>query len=613
MAAQPPVLTPPRRPRRPSSPTSVGGPGMSSSAPRLPYRPGVDGLRTVAVGAVFLYHGQVGWTPGGFLGVDIFLVISGYLITSLLLAERRKTGDISLPRFWLRRARRLLPAAFLVIFVCLLLGAIFFREQLDTLRNDALASVAYVMNWRQIFAHHSYFEAFQRPSLLRHFWTLSLEEQFYLLWPAVLVLALATTRRTRVMAGLGVAALISTILMAVLFKPGADPSRVYYGTDTHAMGLLVGALLAFVWAPDRLRKEVGRHAGAALNIAGTGALVILLLIIGRTTDFAPWMYHGGFLVVSLVTAVLLAVLMHPAARLGVILGCAPMRWLGVRSYGIYLWHWPVIAVTRPNIDLHWSPWVLVPFQAAIAVGLASLSYKYVEMPIRRGQAIPWIRARMRALEPGQRTLAAGGTVAVLIALIAFVSLQTPVSPPSASAAIPGAPDAAPPVTKKQISRLPAPKHGNILAVGESVMLGAASSLEDTLGQKRLRIDAAVGRQADDIIGTLEAYKQSSGLPSRVVVQIGDNGPILGDEPQRLKDVLKGVQRVVLVTVHIPQSWQDPNNKILTDLVKHWPEARLADWNAVATQHPDWLNDGVHPSQPGIDEYVRLINQALKSD
>jgi hypothetical protein len=429
----------------------------------------------------------------------------------------------------------------------------------------------------------------------------------------VLVLALATTRRTRIIAALGVGALISTILMAILFNPGSDPSRVYYGTDTHSMGLLVGAALAFVWAPDRLRDAVGRHAGAALNIVGAAALVILLLIIGRTTDFAPWMYHGGFLIVSLITAVLIAVLMHPAARLGSILGCKPMRWLGVRSYGIYLWHWPVIAVTRPGVDLHWSPWILVPFQAAISIGLASLSYKYVEMPIRRRQAMPWIRARMAALQPGQRPLVAGGVVAVLIALIAFISLQSPVSPPNALAAIPGAKNAVPRVTKKQIQRLPAPKHGNILAVGESVMLGASSTLEDTLGQKRLRIDAAVGRQANDIIGTLEAYKQSSGLPSRVVVQVGDNGPLIEDEPQRLKDVLKGVQRVVLVNDHVPQSWQDPNNKILADLVKHWPQARLADWNSVASQHPDWLNDGVHPSQEGIDEYVRLINQALKSD
>jgi peptidoglycan/LPS O-acetylase OafA/YrhL len=587
---------------------------MSASAPRLPYRPGVDGLRTVAVAAVLLYHGGVPWTPGGFLGVDIFLVISGYLITSLLLAERRSTGSIALPRFWLRRARRLLPASLLVIAVCLLLGATVLRSQLGVLRGDGLASLLYVMNWHEVFSHRSYFEAFARPSLLRHFWSLSLEEQFYLIWPPVLLGVLAIARRGRIVIGLAVAAMASVVLMAVLFDPHADPSRVYFGTDTRCVGLLVGALLAFAWDPARLTTAVGPGAGNVLDAVGGAALALLLAVIWRTQEFSPWLYRGGFAVVAVLTAIVIAVLVHPAARLGAVLGWGPLRWLGLRSYGIYLWHWPVIALTRPDIDVHMSRWILVPLQAAAAVGLAALSYRFVEQPVRRGTALPWLRSKLLALQPTARWLTTGGAAALAVGLLAFVLLRPSLAPSRASA-IPGSPDAAAPPappTKREIARLPAPKHGAILAVGESVMLGASSELEKRLGPRRLRIDATVGRQAADMIATLRTYRQGSGLPSRVIVQIGDNGPILGDQPDQLKAALKGVRRVVLVTVHVPERWQDPNNAVLHAMLDGWPQARLADWNSIASAHPGYLVDGVHANTQGRAAYAKAVAAALKA-
>jgi peptidoglycan/LPS O-acetylase OafA/YrhL len=562
--------------------------------------------------AVLLYHGSVPWAPGGFLGVDIFLVISGYLITSLLLVERRQTGTIRLPRFWLRRARRLLPASFLVIAVSLILGATVLPHELRVLRGDGLASLLYVQNWHEIFAHQSYFQEFQRPSLLRHFWTLSLEEQFYLVWPPVLLAASAVARRGRIMLGLAVVGVVSLILMAILYDPHTDPSRVYYGTDTRCIGLVVGALLAFVWAPGRLTERVGPNAGRILNVAGGTALGLLVLIMWRTQDFSPWLYRGGFAVVAVLTAVVIAVLVHPAARLGSVLGWEPLRWLGVRSYGIYLWHWPIIAMTRPEIDVRLSRWVLVPLQALAAIALASLSYKYVEQPIRRGTAVPRLRARLRALEPRTRVLTTSGAGAVAMGLLALVLFRPTLSSSNASQIIPGSHHRAPKApTRKEIARFPAPRHGAILAVGESVLLGAAPELERRLGHRRLRVDASVGRQAAEMITTLKAYRQGSGLPPRVIVQIGDNGPIMGDQPDQLKTVLRGVQRVVLVNVHVPDRWQDPNNAVLAALVKSWPQARLADWNSVASAHPAYLVDGVHANQQGIDAYARVVTRALK--
>jgi hypothetical protein len=347
---------------------------------------------------------------------------------------------------------------------------------------------------------------------------------------------------------------------------------------------------------------------------GAAALIVLFVIIWRTQDFAPWLYRGGFLVVALVTATLLAVLAHPSARLGAIMGWGFMRWLGLRSYGIYLWHWPVIALTRPNIDVHLTPWLLVPLQAGAAVGLAALSYKYVEMPVRRRTALPWIRAQLLRLEPQVRRFAAAGATVVALGLLLFVVLRPALPPSQAAAKIPGSNvKVAKAPTKKQIARLPPPKHGAILAVGESVMLGASADLNKRLGAKRLRVDASVGRQAADIITTLKSYRDSSGLPPRVVVQLGDNGPLLGDQPNQIKNVLRGVKRVVLVTPHTPQRWQDTNDAVIKGMADNWPEARVADWNAAASKRPGFLVDGVHPNAEGIRVYTNLIVRALNEN
>src|SRR5215212_9243833 len=240
-----------------------------NSGARLPYMPGLDGLRAIAVLAVFVYHfhNGGGWLPGGFLGVDIFFVISGYLITSLLLSEFRKTGRVDLVRFWLRRARRLLPAVGVLIGVVMILAVFFSFGRLSTLRGDALASMGYVTNWELIFSHQSYFEAFARPSLFRHLWSLAVEEQFYLLWPLAFAACMTRFGRRRVVIGVIAGAVASSLLMAILFDP-ADPNRVFYGTDTRATPLLIGVALAFFWHPEKLRQKTGILAPLALNVMG---------------------------------------------------------------------------------------------------------------------------------------------------------------------------------------------------------------------------------------------------------------------------------------------------------------------------------------------------------
>ncbi|MGH2859270.1 MAG: acyltransferase family protein, partial [Solirubrobacteraceae bacterium] len=254
-------------PERPAPPSAPAAARDVAARPRLPYAPGLDGLRALAVAAVVLYHGGVGWASGGFLGVDVFFVLSGFLITSLLLVERDHSGTIELARFWLRRARRLLPAALTLIGVCLLVTAVFMPSDLAWMRGDSIASALYFNNWHQIIDQRSYFQSFARPSLLQHLWSLSVEEQFYLLWPPLLLLASARLRRRNVIIATALAAIASAVAMGLVYTPGADPSAVYYDTGTRAFELLAGALLAFAWSPARLRADLRRGAAAAIDVA----------------------------------------------------------------------------------------------------------------------------------------------------------------------------------------------------------------------------------------------------------------------------------------------------------------------------------------------------------
>jgi peptidoglycan/LPS O-acetylase OafA/YrhL len=609
----------------------------------LPYAPGLDGIRAIAVFGVVMYHARVSWLPGGFLGVDLFFVLSGFLITSLLLAERRRSGRIDLGRFWLGRARRLLPAALLVIAVCLVVVAVFYPGDLATLRGDALASVLYINNWHQILASHSYFAAFGRPSLLQHFWSLSVEEQFYLIWPLVLAGGLAIGRRGLVICVAICVAIASIALMAVLYHPGADPSRVYYGTDTRVEALMIGALLAFAWPLGQMTRPAGRGASLVLDAIGLAGLVGVILAMRGWHDYDSFLYDGGFAIVALAGAALIAAAAHPASRIALALGAAPLRWIGQRSYGIYLWHWPVMALTRPRIDLRWSSWILVSAQVGVTLILAALSFRFVEMPIRRGEAWPAVRGWLDRARPRARLAAMGGGVAAVGLLLASAAIVPAVAsaPPdhvlaSAAAGAPasalslsgshdpqrGATSAnarAPHAGKTANGAASGPSAaggvgatgalpaGQVLAVGASVMLAAEGSLEQLL---HARVDAAVGRQPVDIIDRLEAYRAAGALPRNVVVQIGDNGPVYYADMMRLEQVLRGVRHVVLVNVREPTSWQDEVNAMLTQTVRTWPQATVADW-LTASSNPDLTYDGAHPDDAGGVVYANLVARALE--
>jgi peptidoglycan/LPS O-acetylase OafA/YrhL len=390
--------------------------------------PGLDGLRALAVAAVIAYHLGYGWASGGLLGVGVFFTLSGYLITELLVSDRA-TGRRRMRDFWLARARRLLPALFAMLAVVSIWVWLDDRAQLSMVRGQTLAALVYVSNWWQSFQHLSYFSRFGPPSPLNHLWSLSVEEQFYLLWPWLLLLGVHAVRERRAGAlrpRLAVLTLMlavgSSLEMVLLFHPSFDPSRVYYGTDTRAFGLLLGAALALVWPSQSLSGRVGPHAGDILDAAGVLGMVGIGVLIWRTNEYAAFLYRGGLVLLSLCTVIIIAALTHPAARLGRLLGARPLRWLGVRSYGIYLWQLPVIALTTPEFSRGVQP-LRAGFQVAAIVALAALSWRYLENPIRHG-ALGRIRAQAREvhwnpwrLEPRWRLASVGAAAAAALACV----------------------------------------------------------------------------------------------------------------------------------------------------------------------------------------------------
>lgn len=389
------------------------------------YMPGLDGLRAIAVFAVIAYHLNLSRVPGGLLGVGIFFVLSGYLITDILLKQHAAKGRLDLRDFWIRRARRLLPAMLIMLGLVSSWLLIADPARLASMRGEIVSALLYYSNWRSIFHNVSYFESFGPPSPLGHLWSLAVEEQFYLLWPVALVwLVRAVKQRGRLLLWILAGAALSAGAMAMIYVPGLDPSRVYYGTDTRAFGLLIGAALAVAWPSWKQAEPVSRRGRIAVDAIGTGGLLVVALMIATVGEYDAFLYRGGMVVLSLAAAAVVAAMAHPASRLARIIGCKPLQWFGARSYGIYLYHYPVIALSTPAAQIDEFHPLRALIQVLASIALAELSWRYVEEPVRHG-ALGKLLARLRAgqgLQPGRKRGMMLACICVLV--IASVSCSS---------------------------------------------------------------------------------------------------------------------------------------------------------------------------------------------
>lgn len=618
------------------------------------YLPGLDGIRALAVLGVLLYHGDLTWMRGGFLGVDVFFVLSGFLITTLIMEEFDRSGRIDFKRFYLARARRLLPALLLMLVVVGMLAAFIYRDSAASFRADAIASLFYVTNWWYIFSDTSYFEAIGRPPFLAHLWSLAVEEQFYLIWPAVVLILLRWRGRRGVFYVALVGALASTAWMTFLsiangYPQEADPSRAYFGSDSHIMGLLLGAALAVVWRPGRLSTRLTLGAKAVVTAIGVAALLTVIWFFWQVGEYSNFIYRGGFLVLSAVVCILIAAATHPGVPFGRVLGSQPWRYIGQRSYGLYLYHWPIYVITRPDLDIPLDGPALLALRLGLTFLVAEISYRYVEIPIRRG-AIGKFMTRWRESDPderaylGRRVLASSGVAIAALGLMgAGLATAKPADqeiPADVAAAIGindggpteiliDEPSAAPGPgasggpsssagqsegpSKPSADGLPTNSNGALTAIGDSVMLGVASQLVAKVDGSK--VDAEVSRQASGVLERVQKLSKKGLLAPTVVIHTGTNGVVTEDQLRQMLDILADRQRVVVVNTNVPRSWMEPNNELIAKVVPDYPNAVIADWYAVSEGNPEYfVSDGTHPQWPsGIKAFVREIMRAAGMD
>jgi len=639
---------------------------VSASSPPARFA-GLDGLRALAVTFVITYHlFPSAGMRSGYLGVDVFFVISGFLITALLLRADR----IDVPAFWIRRARRLLPALGLVILLCCSAAWIIGGDVLVGLGRQVAGAVTFSANWTSLVAGEDYFSA-DSPELFRNFWSLAVEEQFYVLWPLVLLVLARAMRPWRVMLGVFAAAL-STVWMTMLVVIGSDPTRAYFGTDSHAFGLLLGATLAFVLEPGRPAPPAAaapspvldggwrvvtlppppapvsarqRVRGAVLGVTGAAALTGLVWLTLQPPG--PFIV-GPLALTAVLTAVVIACAVSRHSWLGPALDVAPLRWVGERSYGLYLWHWPVLVLVAAALSA--GPLEALPLWAAglalaITVVAAALSYRFVEMPVRRlgfRGAIGSLRtvgvSRRQVLAPGAVLLAAvvtiGATAAAVVSAPAVTSAEEAVAagrealresleaPTEATVPSPAAeaPDAADPPAPATVPApttpgppappVPTPATGGeITAVGDSVMLASAGGLLARF--PGIQIDAQVSRQMWSAPGIVRALADAGALRPYLVLALGTNGSIDPGALDEVRQILGPDRRLVLVTAFAPRSWIPGVNADLAAYAAAHPGVLLADWSTAIAGRSDLLaGDHIHPGASGGAVFADVVAATL---
>jgi len=580
------------------------------STPRgIRYIPAIDGLRAVAVIAVMLYHLGFSWIPGGFLGVDLFFVISGYVITRLLLDSIQRSGGLDLRAFYKARIRRLFPPLVFMIFVTILYIGIWAPETMRRFVSDSPFALFGGMNWWLVFRHTDYFDTISRPPLLQHTWSLGVEAQFYLVWPLILLLVLRQFGKAKIPgAALLIAAISGIALLLVSFEVDAanasQVSHVYFGTDTHSIGLFLGAALAVSWVPQNLQEQVNRRAQDFIDGIGVIGFVGLLGVFLLVNESDPTLYKLAFPLAGVFGCAILTSIVHPASRFAPILSSRVAVWIGERSYAIYLWHWVVFQVTRPAVDLEGSTWALYALRILVVFALADISLRLVELPVRSGLVEYWFKGMKYRTKSVQRRQKSTVVASVLLLILGTSYI-------SANAISQSDKEMA--VVKQQLEQPVQPSQtssaqpGGLWVTGDSVILGIHYELD---ARSHIAIiNARVGRQASELIEVMRADKANA-PDSPVIFNLGNNNKLTSEQVFSVFEEVKNQPRIIVVNTAVPRGWRDENNALIAQYAALYG-ATVIDWASISMGHPEYFApDGVHLVPAGVRAYVDAITATL---
>lgn len=600
------------------------------------YITGFDGIRSLAVVGVILYHLLPTSMKGGYLGVPIFFVVSGYLITDLLRQEWEQNGKINIWQFYVRRMKRLYPGLAFLLITASAYITLFQRGLLNNLRGVVVSSLLYVNNWWQINNGLSYFDRFANESPFTHIWSLAVEAQNYLIWPVIFVLLMVFVRKRKWIfyTVLGTSVL-SAILMMILYTPGGDPTRVYYGTDTRLFSIWMGSALAFVWPSTRLKKNIPKQAKRILNLAGLISLLALILFFFFLDDHYSFVYYGGMFLVSIFCVILVAVTAHPGASLDRWLTNPVFTWIGKRSYGIYLYQYPVMIFYEAKVsDIADHVLIHTVIEISLILIISELSYRYIERPLARfdySRTLQVVKGWFKTpIISKQKPWLIPATLVVIVALVGFVTapkdsvtadqkqLQAKIAESKKlaeesqkdSEKNDGTVDQA--ILDKYELTVEQGKKAQKLqltAFGDSVMLDAATDLKEVYPQ--VVVDGDVGRQLYASEPYIEELKKQNLLKDTVLIGLGTNGAFTEAQFDTIMSAL-GDRKVYWVNVRVPtKRWQNDVNAMLADMAKKYDNLTLIDWYDYSNGHSDWFyDDQVHPNPEGMKHYIHLVSETM---
>ena len=574
----------------------------------IQYIPAIDGLRAVAVIAVMFYHLGFSWIPGGFLGVDLFFVISGYVITRLLLDSIAQSGGLDLRGFYIARARRLLPALLFMLISTTIAIGIWAPDTIKRLLTDTPFSLSGTMNWWLVAHHQDYFESIGRPPLLQHTWSLAVEAQFYLVWPLILYFILKQFGKKHIpLASLAIAAASGITLLFVSFSLDASNaskvSHVYFGTDTHSIGLFLGAALAVSWIPQNFTKTVSKKAQDFIDGVGFIGFIGILAAFLFIDETQPTLYKIAFPLAGLCGAAIIMSVVHPASRFAPVLQNPVFLWIGERSYSIYLWHWVIFQVTRPSVDLAGKEWALYALRILIVLALSDISLRYVELPIRRGVIQYWLKGlKYRTKkERTQQTRTFSVITAVVLLLAAVVSVRAIGIANEQRQKLEAS------LTSKPVAISEAAT-GGLWVTGDSVILGIRAKLGET--HPISVMNARIGRQAPELLSVI-VHDKSQAKDAPVILDLGNNNALTREQTIAIFEAVKDQPQIIVVNTAVPRPWREGNNALINEIASQYPRVTIIDWNSISEGHPEYFApDGVHLVPTGVDVYVAEIIKHL---